>query len=161
MINQAGVELIKGYEGYADALPDGRCRSYWDKHGGVWTIGWGSTGPDITKGVIWSREQAEERLRDDIDRHALGVLRASPKLILYPNRFAACTSFAYNLGVGRYQSSTLRRLVNLEEWDDAAEQFQRWVYAGGQKLTGLVRRRAAEAKLFSTLDSRPLPVQGR
>lgn len=61
---------------------------------------------------------------------------------------AALTDFTYNCGAGNLQVSTLRRLVNRGEFDDAAGEFRKWVYAGGVKLAGLVRRRAAECDLW-------------
>jgi lysozyme len=60
----------------------------------------------------------------------------------------ALASFAFNLGAGALQASTLLRRVNALEWDDVPFQFSRWVHAGGRRLSGLVRRRAAEAELF-------------
>jgi lysozyme len=56
--------------------------------------------------------------------------------------------FCYNLGVGRLQTSTLRRVVNAGDWQGAKEQLMRWTRGGGRVLPGLVRRRAAEVALF-------------
>jgi lysozyme len=62
--------------------------------------------------------------------------------------FNALVDFCYNLGVGRLQSSTLRRKVNAGDMDGAKEQLMRWVRGGGRVLPGLVKRRAAEVALF-------------
>jgi lysozyme len=80
--------------------------------------------------------------------YAAGVLRASPGLVEHPGAFAAMIDFAYNLGVGRYRASTLRRRVDQKDWDGAKEQLMRWTRGGGRVLPGLVRRRKAEAALF-------------
>jgi lysozyme len=68
--------------------------------------------------------------------------------LLHPTRLAAITDFAFNLGLGRLQTSTLRRKVNAEDWEAAKEQLMKWTRGGGRVLPGLVRRRDAEAKLL-------------
>lgn len=68
-----------------------------------------------------------------------------------PIRFDALVSFTFNLGGGALQRSTLRRKVNREEHEDVPREFLRWVWAGGRKLRGLVRRREAEALLYQGL----------
>ncbi len=55
----------------------------------------------------------------------------------------------FNLGAGALQRSTLRRTVNREEHDAVPAEFGRWVWAGGRKLKGLIRRREAEAVLYA------------
>lgn len=77
-----------------------------------------------------------------------GVLAASPVLSQYPQALGAMVDFAYNLGVPRYRASTLRRRVNQEDWEGAKTELTKWVYGGGRKLPGLIRRRAAEAALL-------------
>lgn len=79
--------------------------------------------------------------------------RAVERLITAPlnqNQFDALVSFSFNLGSGSLQNSTLRRRVNRSEYERAADEFPRWVFAGGRKLKGLVRRRYAERELFLT-----------
>jgi lysozyme len=61
---------------------------------------------------------------------------------------AALADFAFNLGAGALQASTLLRMVNRGDFADAADQFMRWNKAGGRILKGLTRRRAAERALF-------------
>lgn len=143
-----GQLIATDAEGYATRLPDGSCVAYWDAMGSVWTIGFGSTGAGITKGTRWSRLQAEAAFDAGWNKARAGVLRASPVLLGYPNKLDAITDFAYNLGIGRYQSSTLRRLVNQCRWTEAAREFAKWNLAGGKVRSGLVKRRAAESRLF-------------
>ena len=64
---------------------------------------------------------------------------------LADDQFDALVSFTFNLGAGALQRSTLRRKVNREEHGEVPPEFMRWVWAGGRKLKGLIRRRAAEA----------------
>lgn len=61
-----------------------------------------------------------------------------------PGRAAALADFAYNLGVGRLKTSTLRRRVNDGEWDLVPGELRKWVRGGGRVLRGLVLRREAE-----------------
>jgi lysozyme len=69
-------------------------------------------------------------------------------LIAHPSRFNAIVDFTYNLGVGRLQTSTLRRKINAQDWDGAKEQLMLWTRGGGKVLPGLVRRREAEVALM-------------
>lgn len=64
-------------------------------------------------------------------------------------RIAALVDFAYNLGEGRLQASTLRRRVNERDFDGAVTELGKWTRGGGRVLPGLVRRRAAEAALLT------------
>ena len=95
----------------------------------------------------WSESEIDELFRHDLRRFERGVTR----LINYPlqqNQFDALVSFAFNLGNGALQASTLRRKLNRGDVEGASNEFKRWVRAGGRVLKGLVRRRAAEAILF-------------
>jgi lysozyme len=141
-INNAGLNLIRDFEGCSlTAYDDGT---------GVWTIGWGHT--PATPGETITQEQADQMLLDDLQRFEQCVNDAVSHDI-NPNQFAALVSFAYNLGCGSLDGSTLLAMVNSGNYDGAAQQFGRWVYAGGQVLEGLVRRRAAEANLFERVDT--------
>ncbi len=80
--------------------------------------------------------------------------RSVLRLITVPltnSQFDALVSFTFNLGGGALQRSTLRRKVNREEHDDVPAEFLRWVWAGGKKLRGLVRRREAELLLYQSV----------
>lgn len=122
------------------------------------TIGYGTVyKPDGTKVTMQdayiSKETAEEWLMHELQNNYMaGVLKASPGLITNPNALAAMTDFAYNLGVGRYRGSTLRRKINAQDWDGAKEQLMRWVNGTVQgvfkPLPGLIKRRQAEIRLF-------------
>lgn len=140
--------LIKPFEGYHRRLPDGGCVAYPDPGTGddPWTIGWGSTGPGITKGTVWTLQQAEQALEAHIQKFTLGVLALSPGLVNEPSRrLAAIISFAYNCGLGNYRISRLRKRIDAKDWGGAAEQILKWNKAAGRVLPGLTRRRQAEA----------------
>ena len=143
-VHPRGIELIKFYEGRS-------LRAYLCP-AGVWTIGYGATyGPDgrrVTRDTAPIDEAgATQLLERDLTRFA----RAVDRLVVVPisgEGRGALTSFAFNLGAGALSSSTLLRRVNALEWDDVPRQLGRWTLAGGRRLAGLIRRRAAEADLF-------------
>lgn len=143
--------LVKPFEGYHRRLPDGGCRAYPDPGTGAepWTIGYGSTGPDIKQDTCWTHKQAEDALDDHLAHFVAGVLRLSPGLVDEPpRRLAAILSFAYNCGLGNYRISTLRKRVNVKDWDRACTEIVKWNKAAGRVMAGLTRRRLAEAKLL-------------
>lgn len=113
---------------------------------GVWTCGWGSTGPDVVPGQPWTQEHADRRMQMDAERFARGTLALCPSLD--GDRLAAVADFAYNLGLGRLRASTLRRKVNAGKLADARAELGKWVRGGGRVLPGLVARRAAESTLL-------------
>ncbi len=92
-------------------------------------------------------EQAEALLRQDVQAAERAVLR----LITVPltdGQFDALVSFTFNLGAGALQRSTLRRKVNRGDHANVPAEFRKWVWAGGRKLEGLVKRREAELLLY-------------
>jgi len=114
---------------------------------GVWTIGWGSTGPGITEGVRWTQAQADERLARDVEKFMVGVRKLLRRPVTEA-QLGAMTSLAYNIGIGAFGSSTLLRLFNAGQTDLAGAQFAVWRRAGGKVLPGLVNRRADERRVF-------------
>ena len=154
---QAGIELMHQFEGFAKQRKDGRVEAYPDPGTGgePWTIGWGTTGEDpfnggrIKKGTIWTREQADERFRQHLEKFE----RAVNKLVtanINQNQFDALVSFAYNVGPSALEKSTLLRVINRGNFAQAEAQFLRWNRAGGRVMPGLTRRRQAEADLFNS-----------
>lgn len=136
--SQKGLDLIKSFEGL-------RLSAYKDVVGVV-TIGYGTTS-GVKMGDTITKERAEELLREDVKRFE-GYVDRLVKVPLTQGMFDALVSFTYNLGPGALEKSTLLDQLNRGDYDGAAEQFGRWVKAGGKTLAGLVRRRAAERALF-------------
>jgi len=102
-----------------------------------------------------TRQTAEQWLKVDLlNTYAPGVVRHCPGLLALALRendwrkFNAIVDFTYNLGVGRLQTSTLRRKINAQDWAGAKEQLMLWTRGGGRVLPGLVRRRQAECALI-------------
>lgn len=101
-------------------------------------------------GKPYTKQECERLLADDLIEHAEGVLRCTPDLRGRTYQLAAASSFAYNVGVGAYCNSTMARLNNAGQYAAACAQLDRWVYAGGKKLNGLVKRRATERQICMT-----------
>lgn len=133
-----GIDLIKQFEGL-------RLESYLCP-AGIPTVGWGHT-KNVKLGQKITREQAERYLADDY-LEAESQVANCVKVPLKVNQLDALTSFVFNLGIGNLRSSTLLKKLNKADYDGAAQEFDKWVFSGGKKLAGLVKRRAAERKLF-------------
>ncbi|MGE3284174.1 MAG: lysozyme [Alphaproteobacteria bacterium] len=155
-ISQRGLELVKSFEGYHTALPDGSCKAYLDTLAKppVATIGWGCT-KDVKLGMIWTREQAEAALLRELDKHA-AIVNRLVTVEIGQNNFDALCSFSYN--TGGLEKSTLLKKLNRGDFDGAAREFDRWIYAGGKAYKGLIRRRAAERALFEEDAKDDLPA---
>lgn len=146
------AELCRRFEGF-------RTRPYICP-AGVPTIGYGTTAYPSGRKVRLTdppvtRETAETYLMHELRTVcAPGVTRLCPVLFRLGmetgdwSRFNAICDFTFNLGVGRLQTSTLRKRINEENWDAARTELMRWVWGGGRVLPGLVKRRAAEAQLI-------------
>ncbi|WP_288076459.1 lysozyme [Pseudomonas sp.] len=143
---ELAVELCKRFEGF-------RSKPYLCP-AGIPTIGYGSTRHEDGRRVSLeddpiTEEWAARLLQSSLERVYLpGVLRLCPGLASDPGRCNAVLDFTYNLGVGRLQTSTLRRKINARDWPGARAELSKWVRGGGRVLPGLVSRRAAEAMLF-------------
>jgi lysozyme len=138
--SEAGMALTKGFEGL-------RLAAYQDC-AGVWTIGYGHTGPDVFPGDTITEAEAEALLRADLAWAVACVHRAVTTELTQP-QFDALVDFCFNAGRGNFLGSTLLHKVNAGDPDGAAAQFGLWIHAGGAVVPGLVRRRRAEAALFS------------
>lgn len=136
--------LARRFEGLA--LRPYRCPA------GFPTIGYGRLLSRDKKGPLpdltITREEAEAMLRADMARFMAAVVRLCP-VPLTEGQLAALADFAYNLGTGNLQASTLRQRLLRHDYDGAAEELLKWVYGGGRRLLGLVRRRSAERDLFA------------
>ncbi|BEM58903.1 lysozyme [Serratia marcescens] len=142
-ISDDGMALIKRFEGL-------RLQAYQDSVG-VWTIGYGWTQPvagrKVGPGMAINAATAERLLICGVAQFEQGVERLVAVTITQ-GQFDALVSFAYNLGLRALENSTLLRRLNAGDRQGAADQFDRWVNAGGVRLDGLVARRAAERALF-------------
>ena len=141
MISENCIALIKEYEGYRrNAYPDP------GTNGAPWTIGFGHT-KDVKRDDTCTMEEATSWLYVEANEAAIQVLNAV-KTPLTQNQLDALTSFVYNEGIGNFTKSTLLKLLNQGNYDGAAKEFTKWIYAAGVSLPGLIKRRQAEKALF-------------
>ena len=114
---------------------------------GVWTIGYGHTGPDVWPGLVITEKWAEQLLEEDLKRfeaYVSGYVRVD----LTQDQFDALVSFTYNVGAEAFKNSTLLRKLNAGDYEGASKEFTRWNKSKGKVLPGLVKRREKERKLF-------------
>lgn len=137
-----GIALIKEFESVQ--LKAYKCPA------GVWTIGVGHTGPDVTPGMVITEGQADEILNGDLRKFERAVNNAV-KVPLTQTQFDALVSFTFNVGEGNLKSSTLLKLLNEGKYQEVPAQLMRWNKAGGKELAGLTRRRKAEGDLWNGL----------
>lgn len=122
---------------------------------GVWTIGYGHTGTDVTPGKQISKAEAERLFEADLARFEAELGAVVGQLGLRQGQYDALLSFAYNVGMRSLLASTLWRKVQADA-DDVSipAEFSRWVYGtqGGRKvkLPGLIKRRAEEARRYAS-----------
>lgn len=141
-LNEAGLNLIKSFESCRlTAYPDP------GTGGDPWTIGWGTTGPNVYPGLQISQEQADQWLVEDVAKFEKCVERALAVRVT-ENQFSALVSLAYNIGCSALQGSTLMRLLNAGDDVGAADEFPKWNRSGGKVMAGLKRRRKTERALF-------------
>ena len=135
-----GIDLIKKYEGFRSKAY--RCSA------NVLTIGFGHT-LNVKSTDVISLDEAECFLRQDVEFAEKEVNRHN--LNINQNKFDALVSFVFNLGAGNFARSTLLRKIKSNPNDPTIrKEFERWIYAGGKILNGLVRRRKEEADLYFT-----------
>jgi lysozyme len=114
---------------------------------GVWTVGYGHTGPDVSPNKKITVDDAEALLNTDATHAADSVLELTGGIVSQ-GQLDALTDFVFNLGSGKLRTSTLLRKHRAGNYVGAAAEFSRWVYADGRIEAGLVKRRAAETHLY-------------
>jgi lysozyme len=141
------VEMVKRFEGCKlKAYPDP------GTGGAPWTIGYGET-LGVNQGDTWTQEKADYVLRQRVGQFMLATLKRCPALHLEPpSRTAACTSLAYNIGVGAFGASSVSRKTMRQDFIGAANAFLLWNKAGGRIMRGLTNRRQAERKTYMVND---------
>lgn len=138
--SKQGIALITQYEGLK--LEAYKCTS------GIWTVGYGHTGPDVVQGTKITQAQADELLAKDLAKFE-NCVNANIKSKLTQNQFDSCVSLAYNIGCSAFAKSTLCRLINADPNDKAIEQqFLAWNKSKGIVSRGLVNRRVSESQNY-------------
>ena len=155
-VSPAAIEMIKHHEGVRTRPY--RCPAL------LWTI---AVGPviDPTHAAVkyeerrnlpipagWDRTltmaEVDAILAQDLSRFERGVLRLCPAAAGRQGIFDSLVSFAFNVGLGSLQRSTLRMKTNRGDFEEAADEFLKWTKAGGRVLPGLVKRRNDERAMY-------------
>jgi len=146
MLALPGRQLIQRWE---------KCRleSYQDDRG-IWTIGWGHTGPEVGPGLAWTQAQADATFLKDTSTAQWAVNRAI-KAPMTQNQFDALCSLCFNIGVTAFGCSTLVRMFNSGDLIGVRGQFLLWDHTNHQVDPGLENRRESELALFNLV---PAPV---
>lgn len=140
-ISKTGIDLIRDCEGCVlHAYQDGA---------NVWTIGIGHT-ENVRPADVITQQEADDLLRGDLKTVETDL--NNPHTITVPlnqNQYDALCSFEFNVGIGNFRASTLRRFLNQSLYREAGDQFPRWVHdVNGNTEPGLVTRRDRERTLF-------------
>jgi lysozyme len=141
-ITENGLKFIQGFEGFSSTI-------YLDA-AGLSSIGYGHLilpheKSSFKNGI--SLAEAEPLLKQDLAIAEKTVARLI-KIHLNNSQFDSLVSFTFNVGAAALQRSTLRRKVNHNEHEQVPAEFMKWVYAGGKRIPGLIKRRMLEAKLY-------------
>ena len=141
--SQKGINLIKSFEGC-------KLQSYRDSVG-VLTIGYGHT-LGVYAGMRITLQEAEDLLKNDLIIYE-SCIHKLVKVNLTQNEFDSLVSWTYNLGCGSLRKSTMLKYLNEGKKQFVTSEMIKWNKAGGQVLKGLIRRREAEATLFSQAEA--------
>ena len=129
-----GLEKLKKREG-------SRQRAYLDTKG-IPTIGVGHTGPEVYIGLVWTDQQVDDAFADDIE-WAEDAVNGYVKVALTQNQFDALVSFVFNIGETAFRRSTLLRVLNTGDYEEAAKCFDMW-----HKPKEIIGRRDSEREQF-------------
>lgn len=161
-VGEGSVEGVR-HIAYLDELASPKHPNYDHAAGGLWTIGYGATGPEVKSGTRWTQEQADA----DLAKRAESINKSVDKLVtvdLNPNQRAAVVSLIYNVGEGAFAGSNALKELNAGNMDgfiyEAYDPDNGFTKAGGQKVKGLVNRRANERSLFTSPYSAPVAPAG-
>lgn len=146
-VSARGIQLIKHHEGVRNRPY--RCPA------GLWTVGVGHLiGDGKSLPDSWNRtftqEEIDGLLKSDLRRFELGILKMLPNVPLRQCEFDCLVSFAFNLGLGTFQRSTLRQALLRGNKKEAMESLVKYCRAGGKILKGLQTRRLDEKALFES-----------
>ena len=145
-ISPAGRAMIERFEGL-------RLTAYQDIVG-VWTIGYGHTGPEVRPGLTITKEQADQWLTDRLENEfGAAVNRLVGDAPTTQGQFDAMVSLTYNIGVGGFSKSSVLHQHLAGDYDEAADAFMLWNKAGGQVVDALDARRQEEGQVY--MDASP------
>lgn len=138
-INSDGLALLKLFEGC-------RLNAYLDV-GGVPTVAYGHTGPEVVLGMIYTQQQADDQLKKDLE--PLYQLDHYLADCVNDNQYSALICLAYNIGMGAVKKSGI--ISNMNAGYDPDNLWRKYDHVKGVEIPGLKKRREAELKLFHAL----------
>lgn len=139
--SEAGLRFIQHHEGCV-------LKAYKDFGKGIWTIGWGHTGPEVKEGLVWTQAQADAALAADVATKAEAPIAKYCKVPLTQHQYDALVSFTFNVGGGALASSTLLRKLNAGDVAGAEAEFPKWDKVAGKPYAILTARRRDELAMF-------------
>lgn len=143
-VSHRAIDLMHSFEQCKlEAYPDPGSAD-----GTPWTIGWGSTGPDVRKGLTWTQAQCDARFAADLAVFSAGVDKAIGDAPTTQSQFDAMVCLAYNIGLKAFRGSTVLRKHRAGDYLGAARAFLMWNKNDGKVMRGLTRRRLAESDLY-------------
>ena len=143
-IGAKGEALIKEFESC-------RLTAYRDQRG-IWTCGWGATGPDISAKTRWTQEQANARFDRDLEVREKQLTEYLEHTPTTQNQFDALLSLGYNIGMGALKGSTALKKHLIGDHEGAAKAILMWNKVNGVANKGLTRRRKEEYDLYLSED---------
>lgn len=138
--SQKGINLITEFEGC-------RTTAYRDI-GGVLTIGYGHTGPEVKQGMVWTKEHCIQQLRADLGSRETILSHILDGIATTQSQFDALISLGYNIGMGALHSSDAFKYHCRGQYERAGNAFLNWSHVDGRVVEGLMRRRKAERALY-------------
>lgn len=145
LYSQNGYHLTESFEAC-------KLKAYGDS-GGVWTIGWGHT-RGVGPGLTCIQAQADAWLHEDV-AFAEAAVNDLVKSTINQAEFDALVDFVFNVGVEAFKGSSMLGYLNTNNYMLAADELEKWDYAHGQRVIGLLRRREAERDLFNQGSGEP------
>lgn len=139
-ISESGIKFIKSFESYSPQI--------YICPAGYRTIGYGHLLKADEKFNHLSQAEAEDILMQDLLSAQIAVCGLIQKELV-SHQFDMLVSFTFNLGAGALQRSALRSKINRGEDEFVQQEFERWIYANGRIMPGLIRRRRLEGQIYS------------
>jgi GH24 family phage-related lysozyme (muramidase) len=144
-----GIDFIKQFEAYKKEL--------YNDAAGHCTIGYGTLvhrgNCDGSESTEYKAGISEARATELLKQEVGGIesaINSNVTVTLSQCQFDSLVSFTYNVGTGAFKKSTLLKKLNQSDFDAVPTELKKWVKAGGKTLQGLVRRRNAEADIFTS-----------
>jgi len=125
---------------------EGRRYTAYQDPGGVWTVCDGITGPDVIRGKRYTDSECDALL----NKHLAPVKRVVDRAVKVPiddYTRASLYSFAYNVGPGAFERSSLLRHLNEGNTIEACNDLRKWVYVNKQRNRGLINRREIDRQV--------------